>query len=102
MVSHRKWTKIYGQPCIPYLTIIFIIFQDEFKRVITCVEDSILATDLAVYFRRRRETFDLVDANSVDFNSDHHRYVKISFSKIKGFDNFVIDNILSNLKHCHH
>merc|ERR1719411_998813 len=47
--------------------------QDVFKRVITCIEDSILATDLAVYFRRRRETFDLVDSNAVDFNCDHHR-----------------------------
>lgn len=49
--------------------------QDEFKRVINILEDAILATDLAVYFRRRRETFDLVESNAVNFGSDQHRCV---------------------------
>jgi len=34
--------------------------QDEFKRVVSVLEDAILATDLAVYFRRRKETFELL------------------------------------------
>ncbi|TRY74606.1 hypothetical protein TCAL_00771, partial [Tigriopus californicus] len=47
--------------------------QDEFKRVISVLEDSILATDLAVYFRRRNETFGLVDSKELDWSSDNHR-----------------------------
>jgi dual 3',5'-cyclic-AMP and -GMP phosphodiesterase 11 len=50
-----------------------LIFQEEFKRVISCLEDAILATDLAVYFRRRAETFDLIDAGNVDWSNDNHR-----------------------------
>lgn len=49
--------------------------QDEFKRVISVLEDAILATDLAVYFRRREETFKLLveSPEGVDWGSDHHR-----------------------------
>jgi len=47
--------------------------QDDYKRVIVCIEDAILATDLAVYFRRRQDTFDLIESNAVDFFNDHHR-----------------------------
>ena len=45
-------------------------FQDEFKRVITLVEDAILATDLAVYFRRRNETFEKMSSNTLEWTTD--------------------------------
>ena len=49
-----------------------LYLQDEFKRVITLVEDSILATDLAVYFSRRAETFDKMSSNKLDWTTDDH------------------------------
>jgi len=49
------------------------VSQDEFKRVISTLEDAILATDLAVYFRRRQETFNLVYSGNMDFQSDNQR-----------------------------
>ena len=60
----------------------FVTFQDEFKRVISILEDAILATDLAVYFKRRRETFDLVESSSLDFVNDHHKWVFTEFLKV--------------------
>ena len=47
--------------------------QEEYKRVILCVEDAILATDLAVYFKRRQVTLDLVYSNAIDFSNTDHR-----------------------------
>lgn len=47
--------------------------QDEFKRVINILEDAIVATDLAVYFRRRTETFALLHSGTVEWHSDHDR-----------------------------
>ena len=49
------------------------VSQDEFKRVISIVQDAILATDLAVYFQRRKETFALLESGELDFQNDNHR-----------------------------
>ena len=46
-----------------------MMFQDEFKRVINTLEDAILATDLAVYFQRRGETFNKMRSRSLDVNN---------------------------------
>ena len=43
--------------------------QEEFKRVINVLEDAILATDLAVYFQRRGETFSKMNARTLDVNN---------------------------------
>jgi len=47
--------------------------KEEFKTAIHVVEDSILATDLAVYFRRRGDTFKLLQSGSMDWSSAEHR-----------------------------
>ena len=44
------------------------ILKDEFKRVINILEDSILATDLAVYFKRRSETFSKMESKTLDWS----------------------------------
>ena len=49
------------------------VSQDEFKRVISIVQDAILATDLAVYFKRRKDTFALLESGDLDFQNDNHR-----------------------------
>lgn len=49
------------------------MFQDEFKRTISVLEDAILATDLAVYFRRREETFNLLKSQTLDWASEKQR-----------------------------
>ena len=49
------------------------VSQDEFKRVISTVQDAILATDLAVYFKRRKDTFALLESGEMDFQNDNHR-----------------------------
>ena len=36
------------------------LVQDEFTAVIRVLEDSILATDLALYFKRRKETTTMI------------------------------------------
>ena len=54
------------------------VSQDEFKRVISTVQDAILATDLAVYFKRRKDTFALLESGEMDFQNDNHR---LGFSK---------------------
>ena len=41
--------------------------------MISVLEDAILATDLAVYFRRRSETFELLEAKTIDWSQEHHR-----------------------------
>ncbi len=56
-------------------TILSSLSHDEFKRVIASLEEAILATDLAVYFRRRDETFRLLvnSKDGLDWANDHHR-----------------------------
>ena len=41
--------------------------------MIFVLEDAILATDLAIYFRRRSETFAVIDDGALDWGSDAHR-----------------------------
>jgi len=48
------------------------ISQEEFKSVIKVLEDSILATDLAVYFRRRKETMVMIK-EGVDWKVERDR-----------------------------
>ena len=43
--------------------------QEEFKRVINVVEDAILATDLAVYFKRRGDTFSKMNLRTLDVDN---------------------------------
>ena len=57
---------------IQYL-ILLSNLQDEFKRVIFVLEDAILATDLAIYFRRRSETFAVIDDDTLDWADNNHR-----------------------------
>jgi uncharacterized membrane protein len=56
-------------PCFIFLGLFIITIKkdfflslkkDEFKRVVSVLEDAILATDLAIYFKRRKETFNLL------------------------------------------
>jgi len=47
--------------------------KDQFKSVVSVLEDSILATDLAVYFKRRTDTFKLLKSNSLDWSQPQHR-----------------------------
>jgi len=49
------------------------VSKEEFKSVIQVLEDSILATDLAVYFRRRGDTFKLLESGNLDWSSSQHR-----------------------------
>lgn len=51
-----------------------VIPQDEFKRVIRVLEDAILATDLAVYFRRRAETFSLISSGHLQWDGGEERH----------------------------
>nr|XP_027221501.1 dual 3',5'-cyclic-AMP and -GMP phosphodiesterase 11-like [Penaeus vannamei] len=46
---------------------------DEYSRVISVLEDAILATDLAVYFRKRGDFFSLVNKNQYDFSKEENR-----------------------------
>ena len=41
--------------------------------MIFVLEDAILATDLAIYFRRRSETFAVIDDDLLDWGNDAHR-----------------------------
>jgi len=47
--------------------------KDQFKNVIKVLEDSILATDLAVYFRRRGDTFKILQSKNLDWSLPEHR-----------------------------
>ena len=49
------------------------VSREDFRSVILLVEDSILATDLAVYFRRRGDTFSLLESRGLDWSSNQHR-----------------------------
>ena len=41
--------------------------------MIVVLEDAILATDLAIYFKRRTETFAVIDDDSLDWSNHKHR-----------------------------
>jgi len=47
--------------------------KEEFKSVIKVLEDAILATDLAVYFKRRGDTFKILQSSSLDWSAPEHR-----------------------------
>ncbi|KAJ1522272.1 hypothetical protein ONE63_002574 [Megalurothrips usitatus] len=46
---------------------------DEYSRVIKVLEDAILSTDLAVYFRKRGAFFNLVRTSSYNWSREDHR-----------------------------
>lgn len=46
---------------------------DEYSRVIKVLEDAILSTDLAVYFRKRGAFLSLVNSKSYNWRRDDHR-----------------------------
>ncbi|XP_014256166.1 dual 3',5'-cyclic-AMP and -GMP phosphodiesterase 11 isoform X2 [Cimex lectularius] len=46
---------------------------EEYSRVIKVLEDAILATDLAVYFRRRGKFLNLVNTNTYRWELEEHR-----------------------------
>ena len=43
-------------------------FQEEFKSVILLIEEAILATDLAIYFKNRGDAFALLSSGSVHWS----------------------------------
>ncbi|XP_070544781.1 dual 3',5'-cyclic-AMP and -GMP phosphodiesterase 11-like isoform X2 [Ptychodera flava] len=47
--------------------------QDQYSYVIRLLEQTILATDLAVYFRTRGDFFKAVDAGQFNWSNDEHR-----------------------------
>jgi len=46
---------------------------DEYSRVVKVLEDAILATDLAVYFRNRGAFMELVESQTYNWTRDDHR-----------------------------
>lgn len=46
---------------------------EEYSWVVHVLEDAILATDLAVYFRRRGSFFKLINSEEYDWRDDNHR-----------------------------
>ncbi|XP_042878602.1 dual 3',5'-cyclic-AMP and -GMP phosphodiesterase 11-like [Penaeus japonicus] len=46
---------------------------DEYSRVISVLEDAILATDLAVYFRKRGDFFNMITDSQYDFAKEESR-----------------------------
>ena len=48
------------------------VSKDEFKSVILVIEEAILATDLAIYFKRRGDTFNLVETG-LDWSDREHK-----------------------------
>ena len=42
--------------------------QEEFKSVILLIEEAILATDLAIYFKNRGDAFALLSSGSVNWS----------------------------------
>ena len=51
--------------CSIYTT---IWLQEEFKSVILLIEEAILATDLAIYFKNRGDAFALLSSGSVNWS----------------------------------
>jgi len=53
------------------------VSKEEFKSVILLVEEAILATDLAIYFKNRGETFSLITNGSLSWsNQDHKKLIR--------------------------
>ena len=48
------------------------VSKDEFKSVILVIEEAILATDLAIYFKRRADTFTLLESG-LDWSDREHK-----------------------------
>lgn len=46
---------------------------EEYRHVVSVLEEAILATDLAVYFRKRDAFFGLVNNDAIEWNNDMHR-----------------------------
>ncbi|XP_065207520.1 dual 3',5'-cyclic-AMP and -GMP phosphodiesterase 11-like isoform X2 [Planococcus citri] len=49
------------------------VSPDEYSRIVKVLEDAILSTDLAVYFRKRSAFFNLVKSESYQWHRDDHR-----------------------------
>ncbi|XP_049803168.1 dual 3',5'-cyclic-AMP and -GMP phosphodiesterase 11-like isoform X2 [Schistocerca nitens] len=49
------------------------VSPDEYSRIIKVLEDAILSTDLAVYFRKRGTFFSLVQSGTYNWMRDDHR-----------------------------
>jgi len=49
------------------------VSKEEFKSVILLIEESILATDLAIYFKNRGNTFSLLASGNVNWTSLEHK-----------------------------
>ncbi|XP_046649494.1 dual 3',5'-cyclic-AMP and -GMP phosphodiesterase 11-like isoform X3 [Daphnia pulicaria] len=49
------------------------VSKDEHKAIIKVLEEAIISTDLAVYFKKRKAFFDLVEDRSYDWWQDGHR-----------------------------
>ncbi|XP_018023644.1 dual 3',5'-cyclic-AMP and -GMP phosphodiesterase 11-like isoform X3 [Hyalella azteca] len=47
--------------------------SEEFSRIVAVLEEAILATDLAVYFKKRPEFFKLVSSGEYDWCKEEHR-----------------------------
>ena len=45
-----------------------LCLQEEFKSVILLIEEAILATDLAIYFKNRGDAFALLSSGSVNWS----------------------------------
>lgn len=46
---------------------------EEYRRVVNVLEDAILATDLAVYFRKRDNFFSLIETETYEWSNEQHR-----------------------------
>jgi hypothetical protein len=46
---------------------------EQYRIVLKCLEDAILATDLAVYFRKRGAFFRLVESGTWNWSTPEHR-----------------------------
>ena len=66
--------------------------QSQYTKVIRLIEHSIISTDLAVYFQRRKEFFDVVDMKSYDWSKEKHKsLLRFDFrspQKLINFDNY--------------
>jgi len=49
------------------------VSKEEFKSVILLIEEAILATDLAIYFKNRGDAFALLSSGSVNWSSADHK-----------------------------
>ncbi|KAG0432347.1 hypothetical protein HPB47_020927, partial [Ixodes persulcatus] len=77
-VSYHNWRHAFnvGQMMFAILTgnqILSHVSPAEYTTIIRVVEESILATDLAVYFRKRGLFFKLVENKEYQWNNGDHR-----------------------------